>query len=64
MTYEDSTRPIIEHYDKQNLVRKVDASKTVDEVYIFCSTFFSTYYKKMLDYWKKKSMLLQLSLYI
>lgn len=32
-TYHESTMPIIDHYDKQGLVRKMDAGKGVEEVF-------------------------------
>lgn len=31
--YISETKPIIEHYDKQKLVKSIDASKSVDEVF-------------------------------
>ena len=34
ITYNDSTRPIIDHYDTKGLVRKIDASGTPDTVSI------------------------------
>jgi len=33
LTYQSSTKPIIDHYDAQGLVRKMDAAKSVDEVF-------------------------------
>lgn len=32
-TYNESTLPIIQHFDKINLVKRVDASKDVDQVF-------------------------------
>ena len=32
MTYNDSTRPIIELFEKDNLVKRIDASNDVDQV--------------------------------
>lgn len=32
-TYLNETQPIIDYYDKQNLVHKIDATRSVDEVY-------------------------------
>lgn len=31
-TYNESTIPIIEHFDKLNMVKRIDASKTETEV--------------------------------
>ncbi len=31
-TYNDSTLPIIQHFDSLSLVRRIDAAKNVDEV--------------------------------
>merc|ERR1711963_501174 len=33
VTYEQATMPIIKHFEAQNLVKKLDASKSPDEVY-------------------------------
>jgi len=33
ITYEEATMPIIKHFEQLDLVRKLDASKTPDEVY-------------------------------
>jgi len=33
VTYNESTRPIIEFFDKKNLVRRVDAANDVDKVF-------------------------------
>lgn len=33
VTYHTATQPIIEHYNKQNLVSEIDASKTPDEIF-------------------------------
>lgn len=33
VTYENATMPIIKHYEEKNLVNKIDATKTPDEVY-------------------------------
>ena len=32
-TYVESTMPVIEHFDKSNMVRRVDATKDVDDVW-------------------------------
>lgn len=32
-TYSTETKPIIEHYDKQNLVKRIDATRSEEEVY-------------------------------
>ena len=32
-TYTESTLPIIQHFEKLNLVKKIDAAKTEDQVY-------------------------------
>jgi len=34
VTYENATMPIIKHYEEQHLVKKIDASKTPEEVYV------------------------------
>lgn len=35
MTYNDSTRPVIQYFESENLVKRLDASKDVDKV-SFC----------------------------
>lgn len=37
VTYENQTLPIIQHYEKSGKVRKIDASKSVEEVKQFFS---------------------------
>ena len=32
VTYNESTRPVIERYEKDNLVKRIDASNDVDKV--------------------------------
>jgi len=34
VTYENATMPIIKHYEEQHLVKKIDATKTPEEVYV------------------------------
>ena len=41
VTYNDSTRPIIEHYEKHGLVKKVDASPSSDAVFSVVKELFS-----------------------
>lgn len=38
-TYLQSTRPIIEQYEKQGKVRTIDASRSVDEVWLIFFSF-------------------------
>jgi len=33
-TYNESTLPIIQHFDSMNMVKRIDASKKADEVYV------------------------------
>lgn len=33
VTFENETKPIVVHYDKQGLVRSIDATKSVEEVF-------------------------------
>jgi len=41
VTYNESTRPIIDHYDKEGLVKKVDASPSADSVFEVVKQSFS-----------------------
>jgi UMP-CMP kinase len=47
-TYNESTLPIIQHFDGMNMVKRIDASKTADEVILLtfllvCLFFFCNY---------------------
>lgn len=42
VTYNNSTRPIIDHYEKQGLVKTMDASGTADEVFAKVKEVFSS----------------------
>ncbi|GAA6077595.1 UMP-CMP kinase-like, partial [Tachysurus ichikawai] len=39
-TYLQSTRPIIDQYEKQGKVRRIDASRSVDEVFTQVKSVF------------------------
>lgn len=43
VTYTQDTMPIIEHYRKLNLLRKIDATKTPSEVYADVKKLFAVY---------------------
>ncbi len=47
-TYETQTMPIIEHYQKQGLVRKIQAIKSPDEVRLSKATFQSSHQRPCL----------------
>lgn len=40
-TYMNATMPIIEHYEEQDLVRKIDATRSPDEVFEDVEKLFS-----------------------
>lgn len=40
-TYLNETKPIIDHYDKSDLVKRIDATKTEDEVFEIVQQFFA-----------------------
>ncbi len=33
VTFHQATKPVIEHYEKQNKVRRIDAERTPDEIF-------------------------------
>ena len=38
VTYNESTRPVIQFYEKESLVKRIDASNDVDKVKVFFPT--------------------------
>lgn len=44
VTYEQATMPIIMQFEEQNLVRKIDASKSQEEVYSEVETILKTFH--------------------
>lgn len=40
MTYNNSTRPVIQLFEKDNLVKHVDASNDVDKVWLIKQSYY------------------------
>jgi hypothetical protein len=58
MTYNDSTRPVIQLFEKDNLVKHIDAANDVDKVRFFKSIIFLfSYHFRFLKMFKPFSMI-------